>query len=227
MVFIDTDQGGFCLDRYESSPGATCPKETISGSLDDQLNVDSPLCVPASKKGAQPWTYVAMHQAELLCARSGKRLPSNREWYRGAIGTPDNGEQCAIGMIGVDKPDQTGAHDRCVSSQGAYDMVGNVWEWVAETVEDGRLGRELPPEGYISEINDQGVPTQTSTTSEKQFGEDYFFLNKDGLRGIFRGGFWSMQEKAGLYSINVTMPPTFQGGAVGFRCAKSANTPQK
>ena len=221
MIFVDTDSGGYCIDRYEASPAKNCPRNTISGSLDTELNITSPLCVPESAPGRDPWVYVAVHQAESLCARVGKRLPSNREWYRAGIGTPDSGDSCVIGRVGADKAAKTGSAN-CLSSSGVSDMIGNVWEWVGESVSDGALAVPLPQEGYISEINDQGVPTRTATSSDLAFNEDYFFIERTGTRGIFRGGFWSMEEKAGIYTMNVTMSPSFQGGAVGFRCAQSA-----
>jgi formylglycine-generating enzyme required for sulfatase activity len=222
MVFIDNDRGGYCIDRYENSPALNCVKTEITGSLDTSANLTSQLCKPESKKDSIPWGYVAVHQAEQLCARVGKRLPTNQEWYRAAIGTPDDEQKCAVGRQGVDRPYKTGSNIQCISSLGAIDMIGNVWEWVGETVAEGRLDSiDLPQEGYVSEINDKGVVSRTSTTSDHAFGEDYLFIDKTDTRGIFRGGFWSMNERAGLYTMNVTMSPSFQGVAVGFRCAKS------
>jgi formylglycine-generating enzyme required for sulfatase activity len=103
-------------------------------------------------------------------------------------------------------------------------MIGNVWEWVGETVENGRYrDRELPEEGSVIEVSADGVPSKTSGSPDAAFASDQFFIdNKEGVRGMMRGGFWAMTEKAGVYTINASIAPTFTGDAIGFRCAKRA-----
>jgi len=224
MVFVNASGGGFCIDRYENSPGKTCGAQNPANAFETQTNVNNSLCVPVSKKGVQPWVYVPMHQAQLLCARVGKRLPTNAEWYRGALGTLDmlgeSQDDCVIGRKGMESADVAG-HARCVSASGAEDMVGNVWEWVDGVVQDGVYdGNMLPDAGYVAEIGVDGVPVRTRMSSDPAFGGDYFFVDKAGHRGMFRGGFYATDDRAGVYTINVTTPATFVGVAVGFRCAK-------
>lgn len=102
-------------------------------------------------------------------------------------------------------------------------MVGNVWEWIDASINDGTYnGRILPNEGYIGGADADGVPSDVATSSQSAFGDDYFFIDKMGVKGMFRGGFWSMNEKAGIFSINAASPMSFVGVAVGFRCAKEA-----
>jgi hypothetical protein len=97
-----------------------------------------------------------------------------------------------------------------------------VWEWIDATVSGGMYaGRMLPSEGYVTEADQDGVPSAVGESSPS-FGEDYFFIDPVGVKGMFRGGFWSMNEKAGMFSINTTIPTSFVGVAVGFRCVREA-----
>jgi formylglycine-generating enzyme required for sulfatase activity len=225
MAAVNTSQGVLCVDKYEESAGDKCAHLKPANSQETTENAGWPECKPISVKGATPWVNVALHQAVSLCARAGKRLPSAEEWYRAALGTPDpygNGERlCNINAIGKTEGENTGSYAQCVSSAGTYDMVGNVWEWVDETVEDGmRLTHKLPDEGYVSAVDSAGVPTSVRPDPDPSFGGDYFWVNKTGSRGMFRGGFWGVGEKVGLYAVNATVETSFTGVGVGFRCVK-------
>ena len=84
-------QGGekrVCVDVYEASPESSCPASVVHSVNDTRANMTS-ACAPASQKDAHPWTFVTQNQAQELCARAGKRLLSNEEWYRASLGTPD------------------------------------------------------------------------------------------------------------------------------------------
>jgi hypothetical protein len=75
-------------------------------------------------------------QAQQACKNSRKRLPSNAEWQAAVAGTPDpdpmvlTATDCAP-LVGVVP---TGSRADCVSADGAFDMVGNVREYVADWV---------------------------------------------------------------------------------------------
>lgn len=229
MAYVPSADGGYCIDKYEVSAGPTCQRAEPSNEFETQADLSDIACLPVSKKGNHPWVNVPLHQALAICAKAGKRLPTNKEWYRASLGTPDvvtpdDQGTCALGRTGQSRSDFAGAHDRCISSYGVYDMVGNVWEWVDGEVDDGKYGsRYLPSEGYVDEVDIDGVPSKTATTSNEAFGADYLFIDRSGIRGIIRGGFWSLKEKAGIFGINATIPTTFVGDAVGFRCAKDAS----
>lgn len=228
MAYITTAEGGYCIDMYEVSAGETCQRADPSNEFETKANLTDPKCFPVSKKGSHPWVNVPLHEALAVCAKVGKRLPTNKEWYRAALGTPDSvspddATLCALGRTGQTRSDLTGNRSRCVSSYGAYDMVGNVWEWVDGQVEDGKYGsRFLPDDGYVDEVDVEGVPSRTATSSNPAFGEDYFFIDHSGIRGMIRGGFWSLKEKSGIFNINATVQTSFVGDAVGFRCAKDS-----
>lgn len=227
MVFVGASGGNFCIDAYESSPGKSCAHDDPANSKETNDNLAITDCKPVSVESASPWRNISRQQAELACARVEKRLPTNEEWYRAALGVPDpesewGSSDCNVDNPNSDSPDPTGSRTNCVSPAGAYDMVGNVWEWLEETVSDGVYeGSVLTTEGYIRSINEHGMPIETSADSpDPTFFNDYFWIDSVGVRGILRGGYWKSKSDAGQYAVNVMVPPSFVGSAVGFRCVK-------
>lgn len=226
MAFVGTSNGGFCIDAYEASPGSSCPTDAPASKSQSSDNLAISSCEPVSEVKKTPWRNISRDQAELACARAGKRLPTAPEWYRAALGTPDGSAQtdkgCNIGLRGSGALAKTGERTECVSPSGAYDMVGNAWEWTQETVTGGNFnGTVLPPEGYITGIDSNGTPIATDhDVPDESFFSDYFWLDPTDTRGILRGGYWNSQTDAGQYAINITVPPSFSGEAAGFRCVQ-------
>lgn len=226
MVFILSSEGGFCIDAYESSPGSECPHIEPINQQDTQRNLDFPACVPESVAGKIPWRNISQNQAAVACAKAGKRLPTNKEWYQAALGTPDANDQetgsgCNIWNARRDAPDLTGARTLCVSSGGAYDMVGNVWEWIDGTVFDGAYkGKKLPSYGFVWGVDTDGIPVETRQDANPHFNKDYFWIDQSGSRGMFRGGYWGSETDAGYYAIYAEAPSSFAGTGVGFRCVQ-------
>lgn len=229
MVLVSMSGGDVCVDRYEASTSDTCPNQDPMSKreTDENLSLDS--CTPQSAANQTPWRNISRQQAELACARVGKRLPSNSEWYRASLGTPDKNigwgkEDCNVNTT-AEVPDSTGSRANCRSASGAYDMVGNVWEWLEETVvEDRYIDTAFPDEGYVTNIDARGIPIGTDATNpDDAFFRDYFWLEGETVRGMLRGGYWRSKSDAGQYALNVTVPPSFVGTAVGFRCVKDAN----
>lgn len=224
MIHIPSESGGYCIDMYENSPGEGCEYSFPNNQSETRANLEDTSCTGVSKEGGSPWVNIARHQAELACSNAGKRLPTNKEWYQASLGTPDARGNVDRGDCNVqsDSIGTAGSHERCVSSSGAYDMIGNVWEWVDETVSDGELsGRALPEEGYVVGIDNNGVPIETNFGEpDLNFNEDYLWVEKGGVRGIIRGGYHGNGTDAGQYTMNAITPPSFAGVGVGFRCAK-------
>lgn len=124
MVPVD----GFCIDRYEYP----------------------------NREGEYPIVYVSYVHAEQLCLAQGKRLCTTQEWIRACCGPqrlayPYGREyvegKCNLAGVSqrhywtwyglrkterklhVGKMARSGSFKSCVSWCGAYDMLGNVWEW--------------------------------------------------------------------------------------------------
>jgi hypothetical protein len=215
MSEVPTAQTFRCIDRYEASASADCPVANPTGPRDTEANIAASSCRPESREGVTPWRFVAREQAARLCARVGKRLPTAAEWYDAARDTPDR--SCVHGVL-----HQTGSHGACRSAVGAFDMVGNLWEWVADDVFDGQWeGRVLPASGYVAQVDRAGIATLTSATSSAPTFEDaYFWSLPLGAFGMIRGGFYGSYDDAGVAAVHAATVPTFTGEAVGFRCVR-------
>jgi iron(II)-dependent oxidoreductase len=116
--------------------------------------------------GDKPVTWVALEDARAYAAWAGKRLPHEWEWQYAAQGTdgrlypwgndwdpsavppPDEGRS----MRG---PDRVTAHPKGASPFGVMDLVGNVWQWTDEFLDEHtragilRGGSYYQPQGTI------------------------------------------------------------------------------
>lgn len=204
-----------CMDVYEASPAVSCPYAQTKSELDTQVNVGTAACEANTAPNLEPWKYVTYTEAQQLCARSGKRLPTNEEWYKVAISLSETEACFSSGVLG-----STGASN-CVTSTGVYDVVGNVWEWMDDTVIDGTYkDRSLPLSGYVTLVDGEGIVLTTHNEPDPRFGEDYAWVSSTGVQGIIRGGFYGSGSDGGIFSQNLAVPLNFSAVGVGFRCVR-------
>jgi formylglycine-generating enzyme required for sulfatase activity len=218
MREIETSDGRVCVDVYEVSPSANCVISEPRSVADTALNEADSDCVPLSAPNTLPWLHVAQPQAAQLCAKVGKRLPTAEEWYAAAKGTPDSVSSCNLsGSLA-----RTAAFPECVSGAGVFDMVGNVWEILADTItpESTWVGT-MPKEGYVALANEHGLPIETSSEPSIVFNSDYFWSGDLSYSTIMRGGYYGSRTDGGIYATHAKTAPTFASAAIGFRCVKS------
>jgi formylglycine-generating enzyme required for sulfatase activity len=151
-----------------------------------------------------PSSRITWFQAQQACFNARKRLPSNAEWQGAVAGTPDPGPDNGTTDCNTDSVHaavNTGSRSACVSRFGAFDMVGNLYEWVADWVP-----RSLNCGSWS--ISDDLQCLQGVATS--------------GEPGVLvRGGSFASLNAAGPFSINGGLVPSqSSSGGGGFRCAR-------
>ena len=111
----------------------------------------------------KPVTWVSLEDARAYAKWSGKRLPHEWEWQYAAQGTdgrifPWGNEWDASRVPTVDHgrtmrgPDSVSAHPTGASPSGIMDMVGNVWQWTDEYVDDHTRGGILRGGSYYQPL---------------------------------------------------------------------------
>jgi formylglycine-generating enzyme required for sulfatase activity len=212
MKPVITLTGSFCIDVYEVSTHADCVVQNPTSLQGSANNLADPDCVPESVAGSLPWRFVTYDQAKQLCARAGKILPSAEIWYDAALGTPDIVSACVLDQALA----TTGSAPLCVSGSGAYDMIGNVWEYVTL---DGE--QVLPESGYVAMVDEAGMPTESVSEPRAEYAHDYMWSTPKRPFVVVRGGFYGAKDDGGLYSVQGTLTRDFSSAAIGFRCARA------
>jgi iron(II)-dependent oxidoreductase len=118
------------------------------------------------KKGSYPqgWenkpvTWVSQEDAQAYASWAGKRLPHEWEWQYAAQGTDgrlypwgDNWDDDAVPLPDKSRtmrgPDPVDGHPKGASPFGVMDMVGNVWQWTEEFVDEHTRGGILRGGSY-------------------------------------------------------------------------------
>ncbi|HEY9075746.1 MAG TPA: SUMF1/EgtB/PvdO family nonheme iron enzyme [Anaerolineaceae bacterium] len=160
-----------------------------------------------------PVVLMSWQDADTYCRSVGRRLPTEAEWEKAARGTdarkyPWGDEFPNCTLANFNKTGTTGGTDYCVgdvlkvgslprgsSPYGAWDMVGNVSEWVAD---------------WYSSTYYKSSPVQNPKGPSSGRGH------------IYRGGNWSFGSVHMLVYRRMYLEMNVIYDFMGFRCAVSA-----
>jgi flagellin-like protein len=235
--------GGFCIMKYEASH-----QDATSSS-------DGSSSVAASQQGVVPWEFVTYHEARDACQAmgTGYNLTTNKQWQaatEAVIGQPDtfvhgNNDYGSAwedsSESGTDDPTETGddhnwldegrvltgtGPDTWATSEGVYDLNGNMWEWVYVTSGDseGTVDQSHPmhfggTNNWVNGWNSTGeYPTDLASSSNSSF-DDYYWSSSNDNRAVRRGGHWTSGRYAGPFAMYVIYAPSDSGARIGFRCS--------
>jgi formylglycine-generating enzyme required for sulfatase activity len=156
--------------------------------------------------GMTPSSRMTWFQAQAACKNARKRLPSNAEWQAAVAGTPDpgpdNGTSDCNSASGT--ASLTGSRSSCKSADGAFDMVGNLYEWVADWVPRSTACGTWS--AGVSPTGDQQCLAGAATTGEPG--------------ALLRGGYFSLGTIAGPLTVLGNFEPSYARNDFGFRCAR-------
>ena len=190
----------------EISPSSSC-SPAFPGTFPNNGQWTAPLYA-VSVAGVHPTACVSWFQAAQACRLSGKRLLTNLEWQDAAAGTPDPGSSPGAGDCNTNTNSSaavdTGSRANCKSSWGAFDMVGNVDEWVSDWVP---LSTACP--GWGSGFNGDFQCLAGADTS-----------STGGPGALVRGGRLVDRTSAGVFAVDGSIQPSDSGDGGGFRCAR-------
>jgi formylglycine-generating enzyme required for sulfatase activity len=148
---------------------------------------------PSNFKGDQlPVEMVSWDDAQSYCDAVGMRLPTEAEWEYAARGGSVAARYGPLVRIAWYTANSGGRTHQVAQQQandyGLYDMLGNVWEWVAD-----RYGH------YDGDVTDPK-------------GSPY------GPVRVMRGGSWENDASMIRLSARRSYGPEFRDHTLGFRC---------
>ena len=169
-IMVPVAQGeGVWIDAYEIGvfDNPDCAGEPLGASNDDYPAGWPPEEAPVTETlyacslpGIFPSGHLSWYRAKRACEAIGKRLCTRENWAQTCFGdgirTYPYGAVFVPGLCndawgGLGQVAPTGSHPGCVSQTGAYDMTGNLTEWLADW-DDVPTNALVGGYGYVCEI---------------------------------------------------------------------------
>lgn len=205
QVYLDA----FMIDRFEVSNVEYLRFVLGTGADWPKFWRENPF---PEKAALHPVINVSWYEADSFCRWAGKRLPTEAEWEKAARGAdgrifPWGNEPAGWIKSNIAHPGSKrgfkypplaniNRYDKGASPYGAYQMAGNVSEWVSDWFDP-----EYYRQGY--DRNPLGP--------------------KSGELKVFRGGSWNEDPEVARSAGRNAGPPDRESYLTGFRCAKSGD----
>jgi formylglycine-generating enzyme required for sulfatase activity len=200
-VNLDT----FWIDQTEVSNAmyAQCEKAGACSPPSSPASATRPNYYDNPQYSAFPVVFISWEAAGSYCTWAGARLPTEAEWEKAARGAQGNTYPWGNALPDINRLNyqrnigdttEVGHYPSGASPYGAFDMLGNVWEWVSDWYGATYYSDSL-------ENNPSGPP--------------------DGIHKIVKGASWNTTESLTRAATRGEAEPKFTGSEIGFRCAQS------